>query len=148
MILSEGAGAVLLTREGAIALERVHPGGSFSRQREAAALKVLLHGRLLEILNLSVLDRTPRDALRLEIRGAVVQLLAEEKRLLTPRQTDQLIDDVLDEILGLGPGDLVDPDPEPEPFRILRRGQADLPEGRDVQQPEHQRRFGHRVVAR
>jgi pilus assembly protein CpaF len=69
----------------------------------ATALKVLLHQRLLEILNLAVLDRTPRETLRLEIRGAVIQLLTEEKRLLTPYQTDQLIDDVLDEILGLGP---------------------------------------------
>jgi 3-oxoacyl-(acyl-carrier-protein) synthase len=34
MILSEGAGAVLLAREGALALERIHPGGNFSRQRE------------------------------------------------------------------------------------------------------------------
>ena len=33
----------------------------------------------------------------------VIELLAEEKRLLTPSQTDQLIDDVLDELLGLGP---------------------------------------------
>ena len=37
MILSEGAGAVVLEREGTIALERVHPGGNFARQREAAA---------------------------------------------------------------------------------------------------------------
>ena len=67
------------------------------------ALKVRLHRRLLDILNLAVLDRTPRETLRLEIRGAVVQLLADEKRLLTPHQTDQLINDILDEILGLGP---------------------------------------------
>ncbi len=69
----------------------------------ATALKVRLHRRLLDVLNLAVLDRTPRETLRLEIRGAVVELLADEKRLLTPRQTDQLIDDLLDEILGLGP---------------------------------------------
>jgi pilus assembly protein CpaF len=69
----------------------------------ATALKVRLHRRLLDVLNLAVLDRTPRETLRLEIRGVVVELLADEKRLLTPRQTDQLINDLLDEILGLGP---------------------------------------------
>ena len=70
---------------------------------DATALKVRLHRRLLELLDLSLLDRTPRESLRLEIRGAVGQLLADEKRLLTPTQTDQLIEDILDEILGLGP---------------------------------------------
>ncbi len=34
MILSEGAGAVLLAREGDLVLERVHPGGNFARQSE------------------------------------------------------------------------------------------------------------------
>ena len=79
------------------------PAKSITQIEGATALKVRLHRRLLDILNLAVLDRTPRETLRLEIRGAVVQLLAEEKRLLTPHQTDQLIDDILDEILGLGP---------------------------------------------
>ncbi len=69
----------------------------------ATALRSRLHARLLEVLNLSLLDRTPRETLRLEIRGAVIQMLTEEKRLLTAAQTDRLIDDVLDEILGLGP---------------------------------------------
>jgi 3-oxoacyl-(acyl-carrier-protein) synthase len=34
MILSEGAGAVVLAREGTLALERIHPGGNFARRRE------------------------------------------------------------------------------------------------------------------
>jgi pilus assembly protein CpaF len=67
------------------------------------ALKVKIHQRLVELLNLAVLDKTPRETLRTEIRGAVTDLLAEEKRLLSPSQTDQLVEDVLDELLGLGP---------------------------------------------
>jgi len=69
----------------------------------ATALKVRIHQRLIELLNLSLLDKTPRETLRLEIRGAVSGLLAEEKRVLGLGQTDQLIEDVLDELLGLGP---------------------------------------------
>ncbi|HEY2593283.1 MAG TPA: CpaF family protein, partial [Chloroflexota bacterium] len=67
------------------------------------ALKVRIHQRLLDVLNLSMLERASRDGLRSEIRSVVQQMLAEEKRLLTPAQTDQLIEDVLDELLGLGP---------------------------------------------
>ena len=37
MILSEGAGAVLLTRSGALEIEAVDAGGNFNRQKEAAA---------------------------------------------------------------------------------------------------------------
>ncbi|HEY2052268.1 MAG TPA: CpaF family protein [Caulobacteraceae bacterium] len=66
-------------------------------------LRVRIHQRLLDLLNLSVLDRTPREALRVEIRGPVTQLLADERCFLTRAQTDQLIEEVLDELLGLGP---------------------------------------------
>ncbi|MGI8432497.1 MAG: beta-ketoacyl synthase N-terminal-like domain-containing protein [Chthoniobacterales bacterium] len=34
LILSEGAGAVLVAREGPVEIERIHPGGNFARQRE------------------------------------------------------------------------------------------------------------------
>ena len=44
----------------------------------ATALKSRLHARLLDVLNLGLIDRTPRDTLRHEIRGAVMELLAEE----------------------------------------------------------------------
>ena len=70
---------------------------------DASSLRLRIHERLLDILNLSLLDKTPRDALRAEVRGVVGQLLLQEKRLLTLGQIDQLVDDVLDELLGLGP---------------------------------------------
>ena len=83
------------------------PGGEASRSPatmpDATALKVRIHQRLIELLNLNLLDKTPRETLRTEIRGAVAQLLADEKRFLTSGQTDQLTEDVLDELLGLGP---------------------------------------------
>ncbi|HEY2483273.1 MAG TPA: CpaF family protein [Caulobacteraceae bacterium] len=69
----------------------------------ASALKSRIHSRLLDVLNLALIERTPRETLRHEVRAVVIELLSEEKRLLTPHQTDRLTDDVLDEILGLGP---------------------------------------------
>jgi 3-oxoacyl-(acyl-carrier-protein) synthase len=36
MILSEGAGAVLLGREGAVKIDRIHPGANFSRREETS----------------------------------------------------------------------------------------------------------------
>src|SRR5437868_3722241 len=66
-------------------------------------LKVRIHQRLLELLNLNLLDKTPRDVLRQEIRVVVRGLLSEEKRFLQVHQLEQLVEDVIDEILGLGP---------------------------------------------
>lgn len=70
---------------------------------DGIALRLRIHERLLDLLNLSVLEKTPRENLRAEIRVVVGQLLQQEKRLLTPSQTEQLTEDVLDELLGLGP---------------------------------------------
>ena len=82
-------------------------GATFERGatalEDATALKLRVHQRLLEILNLSALERATRETLRSEIRGTVSQLLSQERRLLTVAQLDQLIEDVLDELLGLGP---------------------------------------------
>ena len=70
---------------------------------DATSLKLRIHERLLEVLNLSLLDKMPREALRNEVRSIVGNFLAQEKRLLTSSQTEQLIGDVLHELLGLGP---------------------------------------------
>jgi pilus assembly protein CpaF len=78
-------------------------GGAGQSGEDYLALRVRIHQRLLELLNLSLLEKTPRAQLRMEIRNAVGPLLNEEKKFLTAAQTEQLIDDVLDELLGLGP---------------------------------------------
>lgn len=79
------------------------PGLARAAVDDALALRVRLHQRLLDVLNLSAMEQTPRDTLRMEIRKCVVGFIAEEKRLLTPAQLDQLVDELLDELLGLGP---------------------------------------------
>jgi pilus assembly protein CpaF len=70
---------------------------------DTTALKLRIHEKLLELLNLSLIDKTPREVLRSEVRGVVGQLLMQEKRLSTAAYIDKLVDDVLDELLGLGP---------------------------------------------
>jgi len=78
-------------------------GRSSGTIEDSIGLRLRIHERLLDLLNLSVLEKTPRENLRTEIRTVVGQLLQQEKRLLTPSQTEQLTEDVLDELLGLGP---------------------------------------------
>ena len=70
---------------------------------EDLELRGRLHQRLLDMLNLSALEHTPRETLAAEIRRAITGLLADEKRLLSPSQTDMLVEELLDELLGLGP---------------------------------------------
>ena len=80
-----------------------HTGQSAEEIQDATALRLRIHGRLLELLNLSLLEKASREQLRTEIRGVILDLLAGEKRLLTTFQSEKLIEDVLDELLGLGP---------------------------------------------
>ena len=125
--------------------------------REAAdglELKVRLHQRLLDILNLSALDTIPREALRVDIRGAVINLLAEERRLLSPVQTDQLVDDILDELLGLGPIEPLLKDPTVndilinthEQVYVERAGRLELTDVR-FQDTRHLVRIINKIVA-
>jgi pilus assembly protein CpaF len=78
-------------------------GSGVAPIEDGIGLRLRIHERLLDLLNLSVLEKTPRETLRSEIRLVIAQFLTQEKRLLTPSQTEQLTEDVLDELLGLGP---------------------------------------------
>jgi pilus assembly protein CpaF len=66
-------------------------------------LKVRLHQRLLAMLNLSAIDKVPIENLRREVATMIRELLAEENVALNTKEYNQLVEEVLDEVLGLGP---------------------------------------------
>jgi pilus assembly protein CpaF len=66
-------------------------------------LKVMLHQRLLDHLNLGALDRKSRSEIEQEVSPLVGRLLAEERIALNTTEYDQLVQEILDEVLGLGP---------------------------------------------
>src|SRR4029077_6701279 len=80
-----------------------------SDAREAARiqrnteLKAYLHEKLLGMLNLSALERVTRDELSRELAPLVKELLADEGIVLNMGEYNQLVAEVLDEVLGLGP---------------------------------------------
>ncbi len=66
-------------------------------------LKMRMHQRLLDMINLSVIDKMPPEEFRREIGEMVRELLMEENKPLNHTEQTQLVDDILDELLGLGP---------------------------------------------
>ncbi len=74
-----------------------------SKASSYTELKMSLHQRLLDMINLSVIDKMPPEEFRKEIGEMVRELLLEENRPLNHNEQTQLVDDILDELLGLGP---------------------------------------------
>ena len=72
-------------------------------QSKLVDTKVHLHQRLLDIMNLGVIDKMPRDQFRREVGEMVRDLLTEEQIPLSLNERNQLSSDILDELLGLGP---------------------------------------------
>ncbi len=66
-------------------------------------MKVLLHQRLLDMINLSAIDKMSPDDFRREMGEMVRELLLEENRALNLSERTQLVNDICDEVLGLGP---------------------------------------------
>lgn len=66
-------------------------------------LKSHLHDILLDRLNLSVIDRVQPEELRREVATLVSQVLSEEGRPMRSEEFKQLVDELLDEVLGFGP---------------------------------------------
>jgi pilus assembly protein CpaF len=71
--------------------------------RRPLDLKVSIHRALLDKLNLSVLEKMPRPRIRDEISEIIGELLVERQEALNRAEREALIEDVLDELLGLGP---------------------------------------------
>jgi 3-oxoacyl-(acyl-carrier-protein) synthase len=80
MILSEGAGAILLAREGPVTIERAHPGGCYNKRAEAAEiLKTILRDLnqtetdfVISSANGTFIDQAEQGALERVIPDAII----------------------------------------------------------------------------
>src|SRR5947209_6739193 len=74
-------------------------------------LKRLIHGKLVDKLDLSRVSDLAGDTLRREIRLVVERLCDTENPLLNRMERERLIDEVLDETFGFGPLEMLLKDP-------------------------------------
>jgi pilus assembly protein CpaF len=68
-------------------------------------LKTKIHSRLLDLLDLSLIDTLERNALRAEIKSVIGRILREDEMRvpLNLTERDGLFEEILNEVLGLGP---------------------------------------------
>ena len=74
-----------------------------SPSQEHLERKFLIHRKLLDKINLEKLSSIQGDRMRAEFRAAVASLVEEEKTPLSLVEKEQLVEEVLDEVFGLGP---------------------------------------------
>src|SRR5262245_25635067 len=66
-------------------------------------LKAELHERLIDKLDLTTIDKLPREQLREELRLILGSILAGTDLPLNRGEREQMVEELLDEVTGLGP---------------------------------------------
>jgi len=74
-----------------------------SRQNEIQTLKNLIHHQLMGRINLKVIEQLSEEDVRAQITAVVRDLMEEQTAILNESERKVLIDDILNEVLGLGP---------------------------------------------
>ncbi|MDA8697557.1 CpaF family protein [Rhodopirellula sp.] len=78
-----------------------------NRQGQFEEIKRRIHGKLVDKLDLSRVGDLKGDVLKREIRIVVEHLCDAEETLLNRQERDRIVDEVIDEVLGLGPLELI-----------------------------------------
>jgi pilus assembly protein CpaF len=83
-------------------------GGQVKRERNILAdgfqqLKLAVHNRLFEMLDVSRLESLEANMASTKVTAAISEILDEEGRLLTDADRARLIEEIKNELLGLGP---------------------------------------------
>ena len=78
---------------------------SYLAENEMLEFKTRVHNRLVDVLDLSLINSIDKDMLKKEIRRAIERILAEENYSvhLNAKEKEQFCEDVQNEALGLGP---------------------------------------------
>jgi pilus assembly protein CpaF len=84
-------------------LMNVGDASAFALRDAHTDLKVELHKILLDLINQSALDTMSREQIEDEVGVIVQEELAKQNHALNLAERRQLVSDVLDELLGLGP---------------------------------------------
>jgi pilus assembly protein CpaF len=66
-------------------------------------LKSQIHRKLIGVLNFDRVSSLPKDRVRAEISRVVERLLDEERVPMTTAEQTKIVEEVMDEVLGLGP---------------------------------------------
>jgi len=76
-----------------------------SPPQEYFEFKAQIHDRLLDLIDLSLIDKLDRETLGLQIRQVVEKILREEtfKLPLNLGEREKIFTEIIDEVLGLGP---------------------------------------------
>jgi len=88
------------------AVTAANKGGAnkFFVTTEYNELKTRIHDRLLDLMDLSLIDSLEKDILRQEIRKLVLRILQEEKIVpLNAEEKEMLLGEIQNEVMGLGP---------------------------------------------
>ena len=103
---SKGAAAAAEEKVSSIDEHRlvtVGDAGAFNKRDKHTDLKVELHQRLLDLINLQALEKMSREQIEAEVGDIVEEELGKQNHALNHAERKQLVGDVLDELLGLGP---------------------------------------------
>jgi pilus assembly protein CpaF len=76
---------------------------NFDQSQDFVELKVGLHQRLLEMINLSAIEKVEPEEFRSEASELVKELLVQEQIPLNSTERSRLVNEITDEMLGLGP---------------------------------------------
>ncbi|HEY1341402.1 MAG TPA: CpaF family protein [Bryobacteraceae bacterium] len=91
---------------------------------EYQELKFALHRKLLDRINLDALAGIENDRIRAEVRQAVLALVENEPTLLTAAEKQQISNEVLHEVFGLGPLEPLLHDPTISDILVNGHGQV------------------------
>ena len=83
------------------------PRTEASRQDQFEEVKRRIHGKLVDKLDLSRVGDLKGDTLKREIRLVVEHLCDQEETLLNRQERERIVNEVIDEVLGLGPLELI-----------------------------------------
>lgn len=114
-------------------MRTVTPINRPSRQQQFEEVKTRIHSKLVDKLDLARVGDLKGDTLKREIRLVVEHLCDAEDTLLNLKERERVVEEVIDEVLGLGPLELILKDPSvsdilingPKNIYIERGGQME-----------------------